>query len=367
MHAASFSGNADLNIANAKILSVNSGTIANDPVQANDIVNKGYVDSLLTVSGSKASVDFTTVSNLIADYDDVSKIISGTNLSDPGFDVPSIDNTMIGQRVLIKDQTNQGENGIYVIDSVDVENGWNFVRADDFNSESTIIQGSTVVVVHGMTQQKTGWLLRELNFNMDFGMYDVMVWEQYSGVTEIVAGDGLVSVDNNVVNVVGTENRISVTADGVDIASTYSGQSSITTTGSLTSGSIITGFKVQSLQGDIEMSGSDGDEIDPNKWIHVGNPTTEPLIVYIPIEVFDNNRIGQIHQFANVNLVSGQTYIVDFFSRAGQKFVAANGVEKDGIMMFGGQTALIMYAGNNKWISANSGYAFFDLPQPPIA
>ena len=50
-----------------------------------------------------------------------------------------------------------------------------------------------------------------------------------------VAGAGL-TFTGGVVDVVGTANRITVNADSIDIASTYIGQSSITTLGTITTG-----------------------------------------------------------------------------------------------------------------------------------
>jgi hypothetical protein len=57
----------------------------------------------------------------------------------------------------------------------------------------------------------------------------------FSVAGSIFAGDGLTKTGNTL-NVVGTTNRISVSADAVDIASTYVGQSSITTLGTITTG-----------------------------------------------------------------------------------------------------------------------------------
>jgi hypothetical protein len=57
----------------------------------------------------------------------------------------------------------------------------------------------------------------------------------FSVAGTILAGDGLTK-SGNTLNVVGTENRITVNADSVDIASTYVGQSSITTLGTITTG-----------------------------------------------------------------------------------------------------------------------------------
>ena len=64
---------------------------------------------------------------------------------------------------------------------------------------------------------------------------DDIAWVQFSGAGTFLAGDGL-TLDGNEFNVVGTADRITVAADAIDIASTYVGQSSITTVGTITTG-----------------------------------------------------------------------------------------------------------------------------------
>ena len=64
-------------------------------------------------------------------------------------------------------------------------------------------------------------------------------------ITSVVAGAGLTGGGTSgavTLNAVGTSNRITVNADDIDIASTYVGQTSITTVGALGAGSITSGF-----------------------------------------------------------------------------------------------------------------------------
>jgi hypothetical protein len=62
-----------------------------------------------------------------------------------------------------------------------------------------------------------------------------------SQLEDTIAGNGL-TLSNGVLNVGGTEGRISVSANSIDIDANYTGQSSITTVGTLTSGSLGDGF-----------------------------------------------------------------------------------------------------------------------------
>jgi hypothetical protein len=60
-------------------------------------------------------------------------------------------------------------------------------------------------------------------------------FDQFSGAGQISAGNGLTKTGNTI-DVVGTSNRISVTANAVDISATYVGQTSITTLGTIATG-----------------------------------------------------------------------------------------------------------------------------------
>ena len=56
--------------------------------------------------------------------------------------------------------------------------------------------------------------------------------EQFSGAGQITAGNGLTK-NGNTIDAVGTADKISVSADAITIASTYVGQTSITTLGTI--------------------------------------------------------------------------------------------------------------------------------------
>jgi hypothetical protein len=62
-----------------------------------------------------------------------------------------------------------------------------------------------------------------------------LTWALFSVAGTILAGDGL-SKSGNVLNVNVVADRTAITSDAVDIASTYVGQSSITTLGTITTG-----------------------------------------------------------------------------------------------------------------------------------
>jgi hypothetical protein len=131
-----------------------------------------------------------------------------------------------GDRVLVKNQSTQSQNGIYVASA----SAWS--RSSDADTWQELVSAFTFVE-QGTTQADTGWVCT-VNAGGTLGTTAV-TWAQFSGAGTYSAGDGL-SLTGTTFAVVGTTNRISVSASGVDIASTYVGQSSITTLGTIGTG-----------------------------------------------------------------------------------------------------------------------------------
>lgn len=181
-----------------------------DPVSAQDAATKAYVDAVAQGIDAKASVRVTTNGNIT---------LSGTQ---------TIDGVAlnVGDRVLVKNQNTTAQNGIYVV----AAGAW--TRATDADTWNELISAFTFVE-EGILNADTGWVCT-VNAGGTLGVTDV-VFTQFSSAGSYLAGDGL-TLTGNTFNVGGTANRITVTADTVDIASTYVGQSSITTLGTISTG-----------------------------------------------------------------------------------------------------------------------------------
>jgi hypothetical protein len=89
-------------------------------------------------------------------------------------------------------------------------------------------------VEQGTTQADTGWT-STADAGGTLGT-TAMPWTQFSGAGQITAGAGLTKTANTL-DVVGTAGRISVAADSIDMDSGYVGQASITTLGTIGTGS----------------------------------------------------------------------------------------------------------------------------------
>lgn len=190
------------------------------PTDAAHIATKGYVDAARQGLDVKQSVRAATT--------------AAVNLSSELEAGDVIDTTVTlvaGDRVLVKNQGTASENGIYVVQSSGAA-----VRATDANGTAdtgTVSGGTFTFVEEGTVNADSGWVV-STNGAINVGT-DAMAWVQFSGAGSIVAGDGLTK-SGNTINAVGTSNRITVNADSIDIASTYVGQSSITTLGTITTG-----------------------------------------------------------------------------------------------------------------------------------
>jgi hypothetical protein len=225
-------------------MSGNTITGLADPVNPQDAATKNYVDAARSGLDVKQSVRVTTTGNIT---------LSGTQTID-GIAVVS------GDRVLVKDQTTASQNGIYIV----ANGAW--TRSSDADANAEVTSGLFTFVEEGNTQAATGWVLTSTGTltvgtsPLTFGLFsitnniaagaglikngnqfDVQVGTGIAIVADTVtlastvAGAGL-TFTGGVVDVIGTANRITVNADSIDIASTYVGQSSITTLGTITTG-----------------------------------------------------------------------------------------------------------------------------------
>ena len=196
---------ADLDLDDQKI------TNLADPVNDQDAATKAYVDASRSGLDVKQSVRAATTANIT---------LSGEQTID-GVSV------VAGNRVLVKDQSTGSENGIYVASA----SGW--TRATDANEDAEVTAGMFTFVEEGTANADAGFVL-STNGAITVGT-TALSFSQFSGAGQITAGDGL-SKTGNTLNVGGTADRITVNADTVDIASTYAGQNTITTLGTITTG-----------------------------------------------------------------------------------------------------------------------------------
>lgn len=189
------------------------------PTDSAHIATKGYVDAARQGLDVKQSVRVATIAaiNLSADLE-AGDLIDGVTL-------------VAGDRVLVKNQGTATENGIYIAVASGAAS-----RSTDANGTvdtGEIKPGTFTFVEEGTVNSDKGFVV-STNGTITVGS-TAITWAQFSGAGSFEAGDGL-SQSGNTVNVNVVANRTAITSDAIDIASTYVGQNSITTLGTITTG-----------------------------------------------------------------------------------------------------------------------------------
>lgn len=183
-----------------------------DPTNPQDAATKIYVDNAVVGIDWKPSARAATTGNVTLANE---QTIDGVSL-------------VAGDRVLVKNQSDASANGVYV-----VVDGDSWTRATDADSGTELTASFAVFVEEGTVNADSGWVLTN-DGAVTVGTTE-LAFVQFTGLGQVTAGDGLVK-SGNVIDVVGTSNRISVSSDAIDIDSNYAGQASIDTLGTVTTG-----------------------------------------------------------------------------------------------------------------------------------
>lgn len=147
-----------------------SGTLqAATPSNAADVATKNYVDSAVSSDIYwKEPCRVATTANI--DLSNAPAAIDGVTLAND-------------DRVLVKDQTTQSQNGVYVF----AGSGSAMTRSSDCDSAAEI-NGAAVFVKEGSTSADQGFT--QTGEIVTLGSNNV-VWVQFTGLGQITAGDGL--------------------------------------------------------------------------------------------------------------------------------------------------------------------------------
>ena len=173
--------------------------VATTPSNANDAASKSYVDSTASGLDVKNSVRAATTGNgtLASAYAN-GQTIDGVALA-------------TNDRILIKDQTDASENGIYTVNASGAP-----TRATDFDSDAEVTSGAFAFVEEGTVNADNGFVL-STNGAITVGTTN-LAFTQFSGGGAITAGSGMTKTGNTL-NVIGGDG-IAAAADelAIDLA-----------------------------------------------------------------------------------------------------------------------------------------------------
>ena len=292
-------GTGTVDVANKRITSVA------EPTQSSDAATKNYVDAVKTGLDVKDSVRVTTTANLTGTYANGSSGV-GATLTNSGTQAAlTIDSIVLatGDRVLVKDQTTALQNGFYVVTNTgSASTNWVLTRSLDADQNTEITPGAFTFVEEGTVGNDNGYVCTNVG-TITIGTTSIS-FVQFSGAGSVIAGNGLTK-NGNTLDVVGTANRISISADAVDIASTYVGQTSITTLGTVGTGTwqgtivgptyggtgVNNGSNTLTLAGNVSHAGAFTQTFTATANTSVTLPVTGTLATLAGTETFTNKTL----------------------------------------------------------------------------
>lgn len=206
------------------------------PTADTDAATKAYVDALKQGLVVKSPVRAATTANIDATYANGTAGVGATLTGAANGALAAIDGVTlaVGQRVLVKNQTDAKQNGIYVVTKIGSgTEAFVLTRASDFDNsvEGSVQGGAYCFVQEGTVNADCGYVC-STDGAIVLGTSNV-AFVQFSGAGLITAGNGLVK-EGNTLSAKGVANQITVTEGGIGIDPKY--QESITKLGTITQG-----------------------------------------------------------------------------------------------------------------------------------
>lgn len=205
---------ADVSFGTYKL--TNLGT----PSASTDAATKQYVDDVAQGLHIHASCVAATTANLTATYSNGTSGV-GATLTNSGTQAAlALDGVTlsVSDRVLVKNQTTQAENGIYTVTNTGSgSSNWVLTRATDFDTSVEIDGGDFTFVTGGTLYDNTGWV--QTSTNVTVGS-TAIIWQQFSGAGTYTASNGVQLVGSDFSGVVVANGGLSVGSSGFQLDTT---------------------------------------------------------------------------------------------------------------------------------------------------
>ena len=166
--------------------------------QTQSLANKAYVDQVAQGLDTKPSCRLATIADLSATYNNGTLGV-GATLTASSNGALSVDSVTpsVADRILVKDQTDASENGIYVVTTIgDGSTAFVLTRATPEDQPAELTGGSFVFVEEGTIGSNNGYTFTHTGAPT-FGTTDLDV-SQFSGAGQITAGAALTKSGNTI-------------------------------------------------------------------------------------------------------------------------------------------------------------------------
>ena len=197
-------------------------TLAADPDSALQAATKQYVDNVTAGINFHESVHAASVTNLATIYNNGTSGVGATLTANTNRAFSTLDgeSVTVGQRILIKDQTDAKQNGIYTLTTVGSGSApWVITRSTDADNNPTgeLKTGDFCFVMAGTVNAGYGYINNSTANPIVIGT-DNITYTAFNAAQVVIGGAGL-TFDGNIFNVgTASTDRIVVNADNIDLA-----------------------------------------------------------------------------------------------------------------------------------------------------
>jgi hypothetical protein len=172
-------------------------TLSADPTQALHATTKQYVDATSTGLDIKASVRAASTAAFTVTYSNGASGV-GATLTNAGAQTAFVTDGItlnVNDRVLIKNQASQFQNGFYIVSNAGSgATNWILTRSTDADTPTKLTPGAFTFIEEGTTQADTGWVMSSTG-TTTIGTTN-LPFTQFSTAGTITAGNGIVQVGN---------------------------------------------------------------------------------------------------------------------------------------------------------------------------
>lgn len=182
-------------------VALTTGTITTAPSSSTDIVNKSYADSIAGGVNFHAACQYATAAALPANTYNNGTGGIGATLTATSNGALTVDGTVqtVGNRVLVKNEVTQANNGVYEVTTVgDAGTKYVLTRTTDYDTSGSgtneIDQGDMMLVISGTANANTSWV-QQTPLPITVGT-TALVFIEFAATQTYTAGTGLTLATN---------------------------------------------------------------------------------------------------------------------------------------------------------------------------